>query len=94
MKTKLFCGIALLGMFALVGCESPDSVTTPGTDATEFEVVKPAAFDGNFNPDGLEVGTDVGLLAPEINGEDLDGVPFKLSDYRGKVVMLDFYGDW
>jgi hypothetical protein len=32
--------------------------------------------------------------APEIAGEDLDGVPFRLSDYRGKVVVLDFWGDW
>ncbi|MHC4550050.1 MAG: TlpA family protein disulfide reductase [Planctomycetota bacterium] len=36
----------------------------------------------------------VGKTAPEIAGEDLDGVPFKLSDYRGKVLMLDFWGDW
>ena len=35
-----------------------------------------------------------GTLAPEIEGEDLDGVPFKLSDYRGKVVVLDFWGHW
>ena len=32
--------------------------------------------------------------APEIEGEDIEGVAFKLSDYRGKVVMLDFWGDW
>jgi hypothetical protein len=36
----------------------------------------------------------VGQPAPEIAGEDLAGVAFKLSDYRGKVVMLDFWGDW
>ena len=36
----------------------------------------------------------VGQKAPEIEGEDLDGIPFKLSDYRGKVVMLDFWGHW
>ncbi len=35
-----------------------------------------------------------GLPAPEIDGKDLDGVPFRLSDYRGKVVLLDFWGDW
>jgi hypothetical protein len=36
----------------------------------------------------------VGKLAPDIEGEDLDGVKFKLRDYRGKVVVLDFWGDW
>lgn len=36
----------------------------------------------------------IGELAPEITGTDIDGDKFKLSDYRGKVVMLDFWGDW
>ena len=36
----------------------------------------------------------IGKAAPEIEGEDLDGKPFKLSDYRGKVVVLDFWGNW
>jgi hypothetical protein len=35
-----------------------------------------------------------GKVAPEIEGEDVEGVRFKLSDYRGKVVVLDFWGDW
>ncbi len=35
-----------------------------------------------------------GKMAPEIEAEDIDGTSFKLSDYRGKVVMLDFWGDW
>jgi hypothetical protein len=33
----------------------------------------------------------VGKEAPDINGEDEDGKRFKLSDYRGKVVLLDFW---
>ena len=33
----------------------------------------------------------VGAPAPEIDGEDLDGKPMKLSDYRGKVVVLGFW---
>lgn len=33
----------------------------------------------------------VGKTAPEIAGEDLDGVPLKLSDSRGKVVVLTFW---
>lgn len=40
------------------------------------------------------VNLAVGQPAPDIEGEDLAGVSFKLSDYRGKVVMLDFWGDW
>ena len=36
----------------------------------------------------------IGKEAPEIAAADLDGVEFKLSDYRGKVVVLDFWGDW
>jgi hypothetical protein len=36
----------------------------------------------------------IGKTAPDIAGEDQDGKKFKLSDYRGKVVMLDFWGNW
>ena len=32
----------------------------------------------------------VGKKAPEITGEDVDGKPMKLSEFRGKVVLLDF----
>jgi cytochrome oxidase Cu insertion factor (SCO1/SenC/PrrC family) len=37
---------------------------------------------------------EIEKVAPDIEGVDLDSVPFKLSDYRGKVVVLDFWGDW
>jgi hypothetical protein len=36
----------------------------------------------------------IGKTAPDIEGDDLDGTPFKLSDYRGKVVVIDFWGNW
>ncbi|MBK8097574.1 MAG: redoxin domain-containing protein [Planctomycetes bacterium] len=36
----------------------------------------------------------IGKAAPDIVGKDADGVQFKLSDYRGKVVLLDFWGEW
>jgi len=36
----------------------------------------------------------IGKPAPEIEGRDLEGVAFKLSEYRGKVVLLDFWGNW
>jgi hypothetical protein len=36
----------------------------------------------------------VGKVAPEIEGADQDGVRFKLSDYRGQVVLLDFWSEY
>jgi hypothetical protein len=36
----------------------------------------------------------LGKVAPDIEGQDLDGKKFKLSDYRGKVVVLDFWAFW
>jgi hypothetical protein len=43
-----------------------------------------------FEKEKLQVGMEV----PDIVGEDVDGVPFKLSDYRGKVVLIDYWGFW
>ncbi len=36
----------------------------------------------------------VGKTAPDIRAEDVDARPLNLSDYRGKVVLLDFWGHW
>ncbi len=35
-----------------------------------------------------------GKTAPEIQGEDIDGHKFKLSDSRGKVVVISFWASW
>lgn len=37
---------------------------------------------------------DVGEAAPEITGKDLDGTDMSLSQFRGKVVVLNFWGSW
>lgn len=43
-----------------------------------------------FEIDHLQVG----MLAPDFEAVDVDGVSWKLSDYRGKVVIVDFWGHW
>ena len=33
-------------------------------------------------------------LCPDFSATDLDGNPISLQDYRGKVVLLDFWAVW
>jgi thiol-disulfide isomerase/thioredoxin len=36
----------------------------------------------------------VGTRAPEIEASALDGRPVHLADYRGRIIVLDFWGTW
>jgi peroxiredoxin len=36
----------------------------------------------------------IGKPAPDIVGDDLEGRPMKLSDFRGRVVVLNFWATW
>ena len=67
--------------------ESSDTETAdakPPKEEFKFEFVS------STGKEGLEPGDTV----PEITGKDLDNIKFNLSDYEGKVIMLDFWGDW
>lgn len=83
------------------GCDATkvaDNTDTGGTAASTSSAGEPASAAADFpelsvTPTG-NVGTTVGDTAPDIEGTDVDGKAFKLSEYRGKVVMLDFWGDW
>jgi cytochrome oxidase Cu insertion factor (SCO1/SenC/PrrC family) len=67
----------LLAIFLLaIGCELGRKPGKKMTSAPTSDV-----------PEGVTEGK----RAPEITGEDADGTVFKLSDYRGKVVLLDFW---
>lgn len=59
-------------------------------EITKDEDLVKEAKDALFEIEHLQLGCTV----PEIVAKDIDGVEFKLSDYRGKVVLLDFWGFW
>jgi hypothetical protein len=75
-----------------------------------FERIEKEFADVNLNPNAQDPRWSLGRLAkselfeirylsigkeaPDIEGEDIDGGKIKLSDYRGKVVVIDFWGDW
>lgn len=58
-------------------------------DFTTYGALAGAYLDVH-DADDLEIGKP----APEIAGVSPDGKPMKLSDYKGRVVVLDFFGDW
>lgn len=39
-------------------------------------------------------GTDIGAIALDIEQNDVDGKPIKLSSLRGKYILLDFWASW
>ena len=41
-----------------------------------------------------ETSSIVGQPAPDIDGADVDGNRLRLSDYRGQIVVLHFWGHW
>ena len=57
--------------------------TMPGCPKNEAPVAPP-----------MSAGPRIGKLAPEIVSVDLEGQPIKLSDFRGKVVALSYWGNW
>lgn len=72
------------------------SFTLNGKPAEELFTYTPVAgtrvvdsFDRLLNPDSM-----VGEMAPEIAFTTFSGETVNLSDYRGKVVFLDFWATW
>jgi hypothetical protein len=75
-------------------------------EAEEMYVKAGEEFGDVKNPDGTTVGERVksvlyelrhlaiGKEAPDITGTDQDGQAFKLSDYRGKVVLIYFWSEY
>ena len=98
----------IVELAAAYGAESYLVVARKDTSEYRIHVTaegQPTRFEigvvGGFDPAGAKVPgpteplvLDIGAPAPEIVGVDVDGAAMRLSDYRGKVVLLDFWGFW
>lgn len=51
-------------------------------------------FSSFFLKDDVQVGLNIGDQAPEIEMMDPEGKMLKLSDYRGQIVLIDFWASW
>jgi thiol-disulfide isomerase/thioredoxin len=82
-----------------INLHSADAKAEQGTEETNVDLVVPPGEGPVVLPTirmtPLLQHTLVGKPAPEIDARDLDtGQPVKLADFRGKVVVLDFWGYW
>lgn len=73
---------------------SDDDVAEDDEAREEKEEEPDPNLEPAFPSDLANVGLTAGDLIPQIEGKDFEGTKFKLSDYKGKVIMLDFWGDW
>ncbi|MDO5410924.1 MAG: TlpA disulfide reductase family protein [Lachnospiraceae bacterium] len=63
------------------------AIETPANSDTE-------ADDSGQNADTPEIAAKQGAQAPDIDLTYIDGTTAKLSDYRGKVVLLNLWATW
>jgi cytochrome c biogenesis protein CcmG, thiol:disulfide interchange protein DsbE len=49
---------------------------------------------GSLGNTPVYAGLDLGQPAPNIEGTLVDGKPFSLKDYKGKVILVNFWASW
>ncbi|MET9616082.1 TlpA family protein disulfide reductase [Kitasatospora indigofera] len=84
-RLRLAAAVAAAAALVLTGCSSSGS-SGSGDAQTGFIVGKGGA------PDTAAAGHRKD--APDISGTTLEGTKVALSDYRGKVVVLNIWGSW
>lgn len=91
MKKFYFASI-LAACLLLAACAhepAPETPTVEEQTPTE-ESAEPTPHQGESTPDAEKVATK-GEAAPDFSLEGLDGKTYTLADFKGKVLMLDFF---
>jgi peroxiredoxin len=86
---KVLVVAPVVALVALIGCaKSGDAARV---DNTSSAVVAPSASSTTPDPSQASAHAVVGQPAPDFQLQDLDGKTVKLSDYKGKVVVLEWF---
>ena len=92
MKTMIvMSGAALVAALWGWGAGEPEGANEAAESRASQEVV--SNWEQTVTPTG-RIGTNIGDEAPEIALANPKGKVMKLSDLRGKVVLVDFWASW
>ena len=76
---------AAVGVLSAAACGGQIAANTPASNGVNF-------VSGNGNSTYFQAGRRP--AAPAVSGTTLSGARFSLSSYRGKVVVMNFWGSW
>jgi peroxiredoxin len=77
--------ILIMSTLLAVGCGQKDRMKIAS---------KPKDIKNTISPQGQEERPDYAIKAPDFTLRTVQGDLFNLSDYKGKVVLLNFWGTW
>jgi thiol-disulfide isomerase/thioredoxin len=96
LPTPVFFGtiiVAVLGALWLVGRFTPTKTLTPGLSDSALGAASSGS--GVTNTDAPPSESPASrVVAPAIVGKTAEGKAFDLKDYKGKVVLLNFWATW
>lgn len=102
IKKNLFAIIVILGLAAYTFYDlqikndkkdTAETVKTENEEAVSEGAEEPPAQEAPPSPSG-QTGVNEGDIAPDFTMNTLDGKEAKLSDYRGKKVVLNLWASW
>ncbi len=89
MKRYFVVVLILAGSFSLLGCSKNTSEIK--NDQSNMNVNQTQSLTENTNTSDMSASNN---QAPNFTLEDTNGKKVSLSDYKGKVVIIDFWATW
>lgn len=96
MKKKIITVICICMLAALAACTTNTTKSGNAADSNKTNDVENAMTDKNSDDSYAQNDSaiDVGDTAPDIEFTLMDGTTAKLSDYKGKPVIINYWATW
>lgn len=90
-RLSLVNAAAFLVALAASACSQTSTSPAPGASAVAVAEQKQGSSAAKTSPPASPAGPEIGKPAPDFSLPDLDGKTVKLSEYKGKTVVLEWF---